>query len=50
HPLHQKWDMDIELGGIIVVQPDGHVGMLTRGIDPDAWLKVERYFEKFLVY
>ncbi|KAF7350603.1 Phenol 2-monooxygenase [Mycena sanguinolenta] len=49
HPVHQKWDIDIALGGIVVVRPDGHVGTLTGGMDADAWLKVERYFERFLV-
>ncbi|KAF7362811.1 Phenol 2-monooxygenase [Mycena venus] len=49
HPLHQKWDIDIEAGGIVVVRPDGHVGTITRGIDSAAWLKVEKYFEQFLV-
>ncbi|KAF8142983.1 FAD binding domain-containing protein [Mycena galopus ATCC 62051] len=50
HPLHQKWDINIEHGGLVVVRPDGHVGSLAPGIDADAWLKVERYFERFLVF
>ncbi|KAJ7656454.1 FAD binding domain-containing protein [Mycena polygramma] len=48
HPLHQKWDVDMEVGGLVVVRPDGHVGTLTRGLDHVAWLQVEEYFEKFL--
>ncbi|KAJ7910254.1 FAD binding domain-containing protein [Mycena leptocephala] len=49
HPLHQKWDIDLNVGGIIVVRPDGHVGTLTRGMDTDSWLMVEKYFEEFLL-
>ncbi|KAF7336115.1 Phenol 2-monooxygenase [Mycena venus] len=49
HPLHQKWDIDIESGGIVVVRPDGHVGVLTRGTDEAAWMKMERYFAQFLM-
>ncbi|KAJ7715774.1 FAD binding domain-containing protein [Mycena olivaceomarginata] len=49
HPLHQKWDVDIESGGIVVVRPDGHVGVLTRGTDEAAWMKIESYFARFLV-
>jgi hypothetical protein len=49
HPLHQKWDVDIESGGIVVIWPDGHVGVLTRGTDEAAWMKIERYFARFLV-
>ncbi|KAJ7122187.1 FAD binding domain-containing protein [Mycena epipterygia] len=49
HPVHQKWDVDIESGGLVIVRPDGHVGSLTRKIDADAWMKVEKYFEGFLV-
>ncbi|KAJ6592375.1 FAD binding domain-containing protein [Mycena capillaripes] len=49
HPLHQKWDIDMEIGGLVVVRPDGHVGTLTRGVNAAAWMKVERYFEGFLV-
>ncbi|KAJ6493399.1 FAD binding domain-containing protein [Mycena sanguinolenta] len=49
HPVHQKWDIEIALGGIVVVRPDGHVGTLTGGVDYGAWSKVEKYFEQFLV-
>ncbi|KAJ7263605.1 FAD binding domain-containing protein [Mycena haematopus] len=49
HPVHQKWDIDIALGGIVVVRLDGHVGTLTPGMDAGAWLTVEKYFEQFLV-
>ncbi|KAJ7090636.1 FAD binding domain-containing protein [Mycena epipterygia] len=48
HPLHQKWDVDIGTGGIVVVRPDGHVGTLTRALDAQAWLAVEDYFKGFL--
>ncbi|KAJ7645853.1 hypothetical protein B0H17DRAFT_862415, partial [Mycena rosella] len=49
HPLHQKWDIDIETGEIVVVRPDGHVGTLTRAVDEHTWIRVEKYFEGFLV-
>ncbi|KAJ6549133.1 FAD binding domain-containing protein [Mycena vulgaris] len=49
HPVHQKWDIDMETGGIVVVRPDGHVGTLTRSVDSQAWMSVENYFERFLV-
>ncbi|KAJ7443406.1 hypothetical protein B0H11DRAFT_1748463, partial [Mycena galericulata] len=49
HPLHQKWDIDVEDGGIVVVRPDGHVGTLSRGLNGDSWKRVEKYFEGFLV-
>ncbi|KAJ7488296.1 FAD binding domain-containing protein [Mycena latifolia] len=49
HPVHQKWDIDMATGGLVVVRPDGHVGTLTRAIDVQAWRSVEKYFEGFLV-
>ncbi|KAJ7175053.1 FAD binding domain-containing protein [Mycena crocata] len=49
HPLHQKWDIDMEVGGIVVARPDGHVGTRVHGIDSTAWMKVEKYFEQFLL-
>jgi hypothetical protein len=49
HPLHQKWDINMETGGLVVVRPDGHVGTLTRAVDASAWMAVEKYFEGFLV-
>ncbi|KAJ7646911.1 FAD binding domain-containing protein [Roridomyces roridus] len=49
HPLHQKWDIDPKEGGIVVVRPDGHVGVLRRGLDVQmAWSAVEKYFDGFL--
>lgn len=49
NPVHQKWDIDVESGGLVVVRPDGHVGTLARAMDVKAWERVEKYFEGFLV-
>ncbi|KAJ7725736.1 thioredoxin-like protein [Mycena metata] len=49
HPLHQKWDIDLESGGVVVVRPDGHVGTMSHGFNGDSWKVVEKYFEEFLV-
>ncbi|KAJ7182487.1 FAD binding domain-containing protein [Mycena crocata] len=50
HPLYQKWDVDPQHGGIVVVRPDGHVGTLQRGLEVrEAWTAVEAYFKRFLV-
>ncbi|KAJ6597935.1 FAD binding domain-containing protein [Mycena sp. CBHHK59/15] len=49
NPLHQKWDINPDTGGIVVMRPDGHVGTLTRSLDAQGgWMVVEKYFEKFL--
>jgi hypothetical protein len=48
NPLHQKWDIGSD-GGIVVLRPDGHVGTLSRSLNSDGWMVVERYFQNFLV-
>ncbi|KAJ7634559.1 FAD binding domain-containing protein [Roridomyces roridus] len=49
HPLHQKWDVDLVSGGIVVVRPDGNVGIVNPGLDGASWDVVEDYFKGFLV-
>ncbi|KAJ7634567.1 FAD binding domain-containing protein [Roridomyces roridus] len=49
HPAHQKWDVDLVSGGIVVVRPDGHVGIMSSGLDGASWDVVEGYFKGFLV-
>lgn len=49
HPIHEKWDVDVMTGSIVVVRPDGHIGVVTRGFGTDAWQNVQHYFEGFLI-
>ncbi|KAJ7634570.1 FAD binding domain-containing protein, partial [Roridomyces roridus] len=48
HPAHQKWDVHLVTGGIVVVRPDGHVGIVNPGLDGVSWDVVEGYFKGFL--
>ncbi|KAL1734208.1 FAD binding domain-containing protein [Schizophyllum commune] len=47
HPLHEKWGVGAE-GAIVVGRPDGHVGMIAKGCDVEAWKEVEAYFAGFM--
>ena len=49
HPVHEKWGIDQGAGAIVVVRPDGHVGMRADGYGISAWKEVERYFAGFLL-
>ncbi|KAK7446316.1 hypothetical protein VKT23_014522 [Stygiomarasmius scandens] len=55
NPLHQKWDVQIEAGAIVVIRPDGHVGVVVQGLlgeekfSERAWKTVEEYFSQFLL-
>ncbi|THU78839.1 hypothetical protein K435DRAFT_876203 [Dendrothele bispora CBS 962.96] len=55
NPIHQKWDIQKDVGTAIVLRPDGHVGAIVRNLlggelfSELAWNKVEDYFYRFLV-
>ncbi|KAJ3337329.1 hypothetical protein HDU93_001234 [Gonapodya sp. JEL0774] len=46
-PLHSKWGVSTERGGIVVVRPDGYVGAVVS-LDSDGFEALNAYFAGFL--
>jgi hypothetical protein len=46
-PVHRKYGVDVNKGGIIVVRPDGYVGAVVA-LDDAGFKAVDAYFAGFL--
>ena len=47
-PLHKKYGIDENVGGIVAVRPDGYVGAVVP-LSADGWNALTEYFDGFLI-